>query len=878
MFGFLSGLAWPATLAAQTAPAPAGTARDQGKEEAVQLSIFTVTEGRDIGYESMHTTSGMRTVQELKNVANSISVMNAQFMEDVGATNMEEMSRWFVTGEQNPDPALPEKGVFRGIVNNFAVRNGWIWYSPMDSYATDRVELLRGPNAFLYGEADLGGANNQITKRGLFTRNHNRAKLMLSSFDLLRGELDFNRILIPRKLAVRLAGVQSTNRSWIDFVRREFRGIYGALTYRPLPKTVISLMVEHAKSTSVNSQGLFLDQFSRTATTNVAAAGGHVYVPATKALFRSLGPGRVNSTGTGSTIIDPAIIRKEWQFNGPNATAKNYYDTFTLEAEQHLGQNLHLQISGNYYIQDTDAWGTSGRNIYRDRNPTLPNGTPNPYFNELYLEFFRTRQRHGGIVRDLRLSAVYDLKLQWMKQQIAVNLQQHQDTPGHWKPTWGEYLDPKNSAFVGAITPLVQTTAQYTANRTTFINNRFMRRYYLKDGNGAPLTGELGPIPGISAWYPDLGNAVPAGGEQTYRRFYTPSVGFGAAGSYFSNHLYTLVGFRRDHFNMKTRFGAPRPLENTWIVDEIPSLNAASPFVQYKVDGTNLGMVLRFNETFALAFNKAQSFRISLGEGNNTFVVGDSGVALKQSIPTGEGEDMSARLSLFQGRLEATLTRYKNFQPNDRISPAPPVQVRDEVQTIFPTTFLATGADYQSKTTTGYELEIVANLTRNWRLGANAATNEVVSTDRLPLLKGFQAEAKSLNQPTPLLDAFLLTFPDGVPNAGYTKSRANLFTRYTFTQGRLKGFYVGGGGNWRTETFRGNVDLNLDGIAEALWSPSYTVVSLLCGYTTRLANRPTTFALNADNLLNQDYYRSATNTSGSWGEPRSFRLTITTEF
>jgi len=860
----------------QSAPAPAPTKANEttGREEAVKLTTFTVREEQDLGYESMHTTSGMRTVQELKNVANSISVLNSQFMEDLGATSLEELSKWGVTGEQNPDPALPDKGVFRGIINNYAVRNGWIWYSPMDSYATDRVELLRGPNAFLYGEADLGGANNQITKRGLFTRNITRVKLMVNSFDMIRGELDLNR-RINDKVAVRVSGVQSTNGSWIDHVRREFRGVYGAITYRPFRNTTISLMGEHAKSTSVNSQGLFLDQFSRTATPNVAAAGGYVYVPASGAMFRSQGPGRVNSTGSGSTIVDPSIVPKEWQSNGPNATAKNYYDTFTIDAEHRIGKNLLIQLSGNFYEQDTDAWGVAGRNIYVDRNRTLPNGQANPYFGERYTEYFRTRQRHGGIVRDMRISAVYDLETKWMKQQLIVNLQQHQDNPGHWKPTWGEYLSPSNPAFVGAnnINPEPQTLAQFALNRTTFTNNRFMRRFYLKDGNGGKLTGDLGPVPGVSAWYPDLGNAVPAAGEQTYRRFYTPSVGVGASGSYFKNHLYTLVGFRRDHFNMKTRFGAPRPIENQWVVDELPVFNTASPFVQYKVDGTNMGVVLRFNEAFALAYNHAQSFRISVGQGSNLYVVGE-----RQGIPTGEGTDMSARLSLLQGRLEATLTHYNNYSPNARFNPAPVVAIRDEVAAIFPTTFLPNGQDYQTTTTSGYELEIVANLTRNWRLSANAATNEVVNEDRIPLLKGFQAQARTLNQPTPLLDAFINELPEGVPNPGYTKDRANLFTRYTFSEGRLKGLYIGGGANWRTQTYRGNLDLNQDGIAEALWSPSYTLVSLLGGYRTRLANRWTTFAVNVDNVLDKEYYRSATNTSGSWGDPRSYRLTIVTEF
>jgi hypothetical protein len=128
--------------AAKAAAAPASSAKipvanveasAAAKENALQLSTFTVSEQQDLGYESMQTTSGMRTVQELKNVANSISIINAQFIEDIGAMNLDEMSRWFVTGEANPDPALPNKGIFRGVVNNYAVRNGWIWYSPMES-------------------------------------------------------------------------------------------------------------------------------------------------------------------------------------------------------------------------------------------------------------------------------------------------------------------------------------------------------------------------------------------------------------------------------------------------------------------------------------------------------------------------------------------------------------------------------------------------------------------------------------------------------------------------------------------------------------------------------------------------------------------------
>src|SRR6185295_12359019 len=107
----------------------------------------------------------------------------------------------FVSGEANPDPnaTVQSRVILRGVANAYALRNGWIWYSPMDAYSTERVEELRGPNAFLYGEADVGGAQNQMTKRGLM-RDLTRVKAMAGSWRFTRGELDVNRVLVKNKL------------------------------------------------------------------------------------------------------------------------------------------------------------------------------------------------------------------------------------------------------------------------------------------------------------------------------------------------------------------------------------------------------------------------------------------------------------------------------------------------------------------------------------------------------------------------------------------------------------------------------------------------------------------------------------------------------
>ena len=54
-----------------------------------------------------------------------------------------------------------------------------------------------------------------------------------------------------------------------------------------------------------------------------------------------------------------------------------------------------------------------------------------------------------------------------------------------------------------------------------------------------------------------------------------------------------------------------------------------------------------------------------------------------------------------------------------------------------------------------------------------------------------------------------------------------------------------------------------------MWSPGYNLYTLLAGYSTKLFNRPASFALNVSNVFDKEYYRSGGVASGSWGDPRA---------
>ncbi len=414
----------------------------------------------------------------------------------------------------------------------------------------------------------------------------------------------------------------------------------------------------------------------------------------------------------------------------------------------------------------------------------------------------------------------------------------------------------------------------YLANITTLNNNRFLRRYYFSDGDGAELTSDVGAVPGRSIYLPN----IPGGtaGQRYSRRFYTPSIGIGASGSYFKDHLHTLLGYRRDQFRMKTFNGIVDATPYNRGVYKIDDPISAPQYVLEEFQGANAGAVLRINDMIAFSYNRANSFRTSAGEGGDGYVYGT-----KQGVPEGKGDDISVRLSFMGGRLLLNATHYNNFRENDRIATAP-ANVRDEMILLFPTTFFFTGTDTQKTTSEGIEVELVTNITPNWRLMFNFAKNELVTEDRLPQLKSFQAQARQNNQATPFTDAYILTMPDGVPTAGFTKHRANILTRYTFSSGPAKGLFIGGGVNWRDQTFRGAADLNRDGRTEigpeSLWSPSYYIASLMSGYTTKIFERRTTFQLNVDNLFDRDYYTSSGASNGFWGAPRSFKLSAVVDF
>jgi hypothetical protein len=665
--------------------------------------------------------------------------------------------------------------------------------------------------------------------------------------------------------ALRTALALSRENSFQNHVERKFHAAYLTANWRPFRNTNINVDAEYRLTLGVMGSNMLADGFSTTdrtgATTALTATtGGRTYVPALGTSYDTVG--RRRSTGTNIALMDENIMPREFNFLGPGSVQDSHEVAFGVHVDQKVSEAFNVQASLTHF--DIKKWttnrvGSSSGAVYRDTNPTLPNGQPNPYFNELYTEYYYRKNRGQQPVHNARITAVYELKLPYNTQKIVASAVYHDAEPGDFR--YSEFVDPASGNFKGTLNP-ANTLAAYAANNTVLNQNFFYRRFYLKDGDRAALTGG-GAIPGQSVVMRDS-PADGATGRLATRLYRTPAWGVGADGSYFGGRVHTLVGWRRSSFNQEPG----RDFYN--IVTGETFLLDSTEYTRTRImaDSYNYGGVVHFSKSVGAYYNYAESVSLSSGVGAAQLTPGQLRGPLM-----GDGQEFGLRWSFLGGRLESNWTYYITNATRNAANPAVPAIVRQtELGTIFAGEIDPTGQDTQTTKSTGLEIETVANLTKNWRLTWNISSNDLETSERYPQLKGFQARAREMNIPTPDTDAFLSSAPDGTPLPGFTKRRSNLVTMYRFENGPLKDLSIGGGAQYRDKSYRGNFDLNQDGVAEELWSEGYTLFNLMLGYRTRIKGHRVDLSLNVYNLLDKDYFRSFALASGAWGDGRNFRF------
>lgn len=163
---------------------------DDTDEEIYDLSPFAIDETLDDGYYASNAISGTRVSAEIQDIPLSIEVITSEFIEDTGAIDLRESLRYSAglllqsqndaytadsysgiggvnSAEGVTDSQTETSFKVRGFITDNVLRNGFRRQFATDSVNIDRVEVIRGPSALLYGIGNFGGLVNYISKAPL---------------------------------------------------------------------------------------------------------------------------------------------------------------------------------------------------------------------------------------------------------------------------------------------------------------------------------------------------------------------------------------------------------------------------------------------------------------------------------------------------------------------------------------------------------------------------------------------------------------------------------------------------------------------------------------------------------------------------------------
>jgi iron complex outermembrane receptor protein len=240
------------TAPAVAAPASAASAPDVATLPPVRVKASAVEEsptGPVIGYKARRATTASKTDTPLKDTPLSITVLTRDLIVDQGATNVQDALNYAAGVRPDAyglDSRTDSIRVRGGYPDEYldGLRKNFDWYTSnarTEPFTLERIELLRGPAAMLYGQGTVGGVVNMVSKRpqaeaqgeiGVQLGSWNRKQVQAD----LTGPITANGEWLYRLIAVgRDADTQ------VDHVRDDRALFAPSLTWKPSAASALTL-------------------------------------------------------------------------------------------------------------------------------------------------------------------------------------------------------------------------------------------------------------------------------------------------------------------------------------------------------------------------------------------------------------------------------------------------------------------------------------------------------------------------------------------------------------------------------------------------------------------------------------------------------------
>jgi outer membrane receptor protein involved in Fe transport len=365
-----------------------------------------------------------------------------------------------------------------------------------------------------------------------------------------------------------------------------------------------------------------------------------------------------------------------------------------------------------------------------------------------------------------------------------------------------------------------------------------------------------------------------------------------SASSLFNGKLSLLFGYRYDDYHRDSAGGIGANPDGSVIVGASGGPGTYD-LTDLSMDTISAGAVWFPVPWIGPFLNYSEGYN-SPGSGDNRI----DGSSITNS--SNEGIDVGLKLEFFGGKLSGSLGYYLTEQV-DRPRAGDNLGDINLIWTDLskPERTVSGFRDTESYQGHGIEVDLTANLTRSWRLMFNYARPQTEQADIGAGLRAYyeanvaEWRAGAANPALPNAAAIAQNILDIERTIqGYTQGRrlngtpdytANAYTTYSFREGALKGFAVGGGANFRGRQLIGN---RQGQPFDYLYSNSFVLVSSHVSYSHRIGKVRTRYQLNVSNLLDDRdvVYSNYTFNAALGGEvpnafrhqaPRRFMLTAT---
>jgi outer membrane receptor protein involved in Fe transport len=940
-----------ASAFAQTAaPAPAATtpavATKPSDSETIELSPFEVRAENDVGYQAANTTSGSRLNSRLKDTPASISAFTAEFLSDIAATNLEEMLAHATNVEIDVEDSNagfnnPQGRGADGNDYTFRMRGSpggssrdYVESSvPVDLYNVEHVDVASGPNSILFGLGSAGGLVSLSGKKAMLNRDRTTLKSVFGTWHYERYEGDYNKVIIPKKVALRLIGLYQNNQGWRYWDFNDQVRYTGALTLQPLKNTTIYVSGEKGHTDNNLTMGWNAsDAISawnaagRPVADGAAVPGTSRFGTANRFTFNDNErvvynlANELQSTsvfGSIATLVPPTQSPYEYSLMGPGGVRHQTFHTATLQVQQKLPKGVIVELAYFYNTTDVEANGLAvsagGQDLRGDPNLTLPRidaptvTVPNPHARELFFEtqWFKDQIKTSNEI--MRLTTAWEVgnSRRWFGRHRLAGLLEHssQDRLRRWR---NEILVDENNVPIS------------NANNAEAAANQLTRRHYTAEGDFKNYYSSDSSIPmpeftfggrRVHSTYASRARA----NTQTEKSINTTM--FASQSFWLKDRFVTTFGVRKDDITFVNA------QENRILDRNDPRVTSGRfAFAEWDFDGTfttrkyspstfSAGGVLHATRRISLFYNTSRNSGAPRFD-RTVAPTGDVG-------PPTEGRSRDGGIMidvLGDDRLFIRTTWFQTVQLNDTpILPGANALGVDNLATMLNALLQAgkiSQADYDRQAvtwttttidvnTSGMEVEVVANPTKSLTLRASYSNSkrrrENFFTEIFTFFNAKIPEWRSLLKDNPTQ---LATFEQSVTDLyseldfqvdrqntpfGSRPHKMNGTARYSFREGTLRGAAVGA-----TIRYQGKNFMSWDrATGHIYWGNESVFGDAFVTYRTRVPRMkiPLTLQLNVKNITNSylvNVGRLNDNYTGIrrvyLNEPRSYRFTTTVEF